>query len=170
MSDIERFQRELELTNHAQKEQQKWMAEMTKRQNNIRALVQLIVSSATDSENPIPQEVADAANQYGLAPLISGIPVGASMNSNGTPATTKIMEPTVREEHEQEITTAAWIVNRVIASGNEGISPPELLRSAKVAGINMHQNYPYVVLRKAVENDKIEKKGSRYVKKGQLAG
>jgi hypothetical protein len=66
---------------------------------------------------------------------------------------------------DEDVFTSKWIVTQVLNSGADGISPPEILQKAKAAAVKMHPNYPYVVLRKAVERGEITKFGSRYLKK-----
>jgi hypothetical protein len=59
----------------------------------------------------------------------------------------------------------AWVYEQIVASGTHGMTPPDIYRAAKKVGLSMHKNYPYVVLRKLIERDKVTKKGERYHKK-----
>lgn len=64
------------------------------------------------------------------------------------------------------ISHVEWISLQVAASGVNGISPPEILKLAEEQERKMHKNYPYIVLRKLVEEGKVIKKAGRYFKKG----
>jgi hypothetical protein len=55
-----------------------------------------------------------------------------------------------------------WIAKVVVASGNRGMTPPEILRDAEKAGITMHRNYPYVALKALVKRDRVIKREGRY--------
>jgi hypothetical protein len=55
-----------------------------------------------------------------------------------------------------------WIYKAVADSGKLGIIPPDVFRKAEKAGIKMHPNYPYIVLKKLVARGRVIKRGSRY--------
>ena len=67
---------------------------------------------------------------------------------------------------DEPISHVVWISNQVAASGTKGISPPEILKLAEEEGRKMHKNYPYIVLRKLVQDGKVTKRAGRYSKKG----
>jgi|ERR1035441_1864368 chromosome segregation ATPase len=71
------------------------------------------------------------------------------------------------EAHEASDTVnrVQWINAAVVASGTVGITPPEILRQASKVNLKMHKNYPYIVLHKLVEREKVVKRRGRYYKK-----
>lgn len=59
-------------------------------------------------------------------------------------------------------TAKEWIASTVTASRTP-IEPREIFHTAQQAGIKMHKNYPYVVLKKLVEEGRIKQLGRGYV-------
>jgi hypothetical protein len=158
LSDIERLKVELVAAQRAQQDAQRLNQESARRADNVRALVQLIASSAKETGEPLRRDVVDAANQYGISHIISGIPVEKPTESIEN-------KEQLAERPEEEFFASTWIITQVLKSGDAGISPPQIIQLAKIAGIKMHHNYPYIVLRKAVEKGTVIKQGSLYMKK-----
>lgn len=65
----------------------------------------------------------------------------------------------------EDLNKVDWIDGLIAASGTLGVAPPEIMKAAQKSQIKMHPNYPYVVLRKLVEKDRIVKRRGRYYKK-----
>jgi hypothetical protein len=64
-----------------------------------------------------------------------------------------------------EINRVDWISGAVAASGSYGITPPEIMISATKAGVAMHKNYPYSVLKTLMDRNQVYKRRDRYYKK-----
>jgi len=62
----------------------------------------------------------------------------------------------------KETSHVDWIDRAIANSGSAGLSPPEILVAAKKAGIKMHKNYPYIVLKTLVERGRVSKQAGRY--------
>jgi hypothetical protein len=160
--DLQRFCAEREEWDKVQKEAQRLSVESSRRADNVRALVQLIAWGARENNRAIPLEVAEFANQCGMSHIVLGIPIehsGEQDASEPSPA------PDANEVGDEDFFASSWIVTQAINRGADGISVPEILQLAKAAGIRMHHNYPYNVLRRAVQDEKVIKIGSRYLKK-----
>jgi len=71
------------------------------------------------------------------------------------------------DNREDDINRVRWIESLVKQSGVSGVSPPEVSEAARRAGVKMHKNYPYVVLKKLIEKGLIVKRRGRYYKKEQ---
>lgn len=87
-------------------------------------------------------------------------PVKAEEADDSTPDAQDLFEIAEGES----VSHVDWILHQVAASGIKGMSPPELLRQAEFEQRKMHQNYPYVVLRKLVKAGRVAKKNGRYFK------
>lgn len=161
-SDIDRFHEEREEWDKVQKEAQRLSVESSRRADNVRALVQLIASGARENNRAIPLEVAEFANQCGMSHIVLGIPIEQSVQQSPSDAAPA---PQSSETAPEDVFASSWIVTQALNSGAGGISVPEIHQLAKAAAIRMHNNYPYNVLRKAVEQGRLIKIGSRYLKK-----
>ena len=65
----------------------------------------------------------------------------------------------------EDLSKVDWIDGLIAASGTMGLAPPEIMKAAEKEQIKMHPNYPYVVLRKLVQKDRVVKLRGRYYKK-----
>ena len=71
------------------------------------------------------------------------------------------------DNRHDDINRVKWVESLIEQSGVSGVSPPEVLGAARRAGISMHKNYPYVVLRTLMERQLIVRRRGRYYKKEQ---
>jgi len=100
-----------------------------------------------------------------VASSIAGVTrAGSDQSSGGVPQVSFSSEG---EGGGEKINLVEWIEGFVAASGSRGIAPPEILAAAAKAGLKMHKNYPYVVLKKLKERDHVIRRGKRYFKKQQ---
>jgi hypothetical protein len=76
-----------------------------------------------------------------------------------------LLEIPEEDSPEASVNKTAWIFNFVVGRGSRGVLPPEVFRAAANAGVSMHPNYPYTVLRKFVDKQMIVKRRGRYYKK-----
>lgn len=65
----------------------------------------------------------------------------------------------------RDVNRVRWIEQAVAASGAVGMMPPEIFRAAEKEGLHMNKNYPYIVLRKLMEQERVIKRRGRYYKR-----
>ena len=189
---LERFKMEEDGFAEADRKTNEWVEKRNRHQTKIKALLQLAVDRALEVKQPLSEELINKATNL-LGPQIHQMfkdlePHSESKQreSGQTRVQSEDRKPVPlfspesfgeRPEGDGSDSLAAppnvnglggsridWIAEVVAASGNAGITPPQILRKSVRAGIKMHENYPYVALRKLVERKRVEKKGARYYK------
>ena len=113
-----------------------WTADVTSQRILIEARRKRL-GSTQRVPNGIPEDVAPAVDDWDYLPP----------------------KEAPKAEH---VSHVDWIYNAVVASGERGMSPPEILKTSAQAGLAMHKNYPYVVLRGLVDKHKVTKREGRY--------
>jgi hypothetical protein len=173
---MERFKREEVNLSEAQRNRIEWVEKERRYQDNMRALLLLLTNRAQEVKQPLPKDILEtAANMFGTqihdafkglavaAPEVPGNEEkGPTERPNGDGSDRLAVPPL--NNGVREPSRIDWIAEAVATSGSAGITPPEIMRKSAKAGIKMHQNYPYVALRKLVERKQVEKKGARYYK------
>jgi len=167
---LERFRKEEDSLSEAHRMRMEWTEKETRHQYNMQALLQLLTDRALEAKERLPEDVVDKA--MGLIPAhkvtalkgISGVPESATnegeRRTDGDGNNTLVAS--APRNGTSDLNRVEWIAYAVAASGNIGITPPEILAQAEQAGVTMHQNYPYVVLKKLVGKNRVRRKGARY--------
>jgi hypothetical protein len=130
----------------------------------MQALLQLLTDSAQEAKQPLPEDIIQKAGGLFGSQALTGISGTSAMPSNEGEGRDGSDAPAIRtpESGESEVSRVDWIAGAVAASGTMGITPPEILAQAEKAGVSMHPNYPYVVLKKLVGKKRVRRSGARY--------
>jgi hypothetical protein len=164
---LERFRREEESLAEAHRMKVEWTGKESRHQNNMQALLQLLVDRALEAKQPLPEDIIGKATGLSGSHALKAISgTSETPNSEGERPTDGDGNdaPAIRpaENGASEQSRVDWIAGAVAASGTMGITPPEILAQAEKAGVSMHPNYPYVVLKKLVGKKRVRRSGARY--------
>jgi len=177
---LDRYRKEEDGLAEAERQRIDWGAKESRCRENIKALLQLLVARAEETKDPLPGDLVGQAmailgpqvkdrvkvsdespSKAALKPVNFGSLDDYSANRQDGDGSDSLS--TVVPFH-PDGNRVDWIAATVAASGNNGITPPEIMRKAAAAGLTMHKNYPYVVLGKLVERKAVRKDEGRYYK------
>ena len=164
---LARFRKEEESLSEAHRMKVEWSAKEFRHQNNMQALLQLLTARAQEAKQPLPEDIIQKAGGLLGSQALTGISgTSETPNNEGEGRTdgdgndTPTILPS--ESEASGLSRVDWIAGAVAASGTMGITPPEILAQAEKAGVSMHPNYPYVVLKKLVGKKRVRRSGARY--------
>src|ERR1017187_754583 len=187
---VTRFKTEEEAYADADRKANEWAEMRNRRQVKMKALLQLAAEAALEEKQPLPEDLmkkavgllgpqihamlkdlkakgSEATNGRPaipeLANVLSEASYGDRQDGDGSGSLADFTPPGARDG--QGTNRVQWIAEVVAASGNKGITPPEIMHKAVDTGLTMHKNYPYVVLGKLVERKVVRKDGGRYYKR-----
>jgi len=159
----------------AQVEVSKWNGIEQRHRENGLAHLRLAVNRAIEIQYPLPDDIVDKAIGL-LGPHLIDQFKNLRISTSADASNDAKEEPVLETTHQVDggdaightssgVNIVDWISDAISATGSVGIAPSEILKKATNSGIQMHENYPYTVLRKLLAKGKIRRDGRRYYKK-----
>lgn len=141
--DLERFRRESELHDKAQREAER-LAEMRERHlSNMKALLRLILNNANQTGDALPGDVIFEADRYSIM-----VPPEVRAASE---------KPLVNPIPEVEPDRTEFVKEVISRFNVSGISAAEIRKAARDAGWKLTGSFPYAILEKLVEKGEARK-------------
>jgi hypothetical protein len=157
---LARCRKEEESLSEAHRMRVEWYDKEVRHQNNMQALLQLLADRAQEAKEPLPEDIMEKAVSLLGPNALKGIFVTSEIPRYEGEGRADALAMRTPESGASEQSRVDWIAGAVAASGTVGITPPEILAQAAKAGVSMHPNYPYVVLKKLVGKKRVRRDGT----------
>jgi hypothetical protein len=163
---LDKFRKEEENLSEATRKRMEWSDKENRHQANMKSALQLLTDRALEIGESLPEDLLKKGSSILGTSVYQDFQnrklIRSAAIQQGLPLPIQLPTAPEAANAPREINRVEWITAVVQEYSPKGMTPPEIMKLAATDGITMHENYPYVVLKKLVKKGIIIREGARY--------